>query len=700
MVGKLLDLIKAEIRQRNDFMSNIPPVLEDLYLKNLEFFKTQNPKIYEVMTKVTPDNCKIIIEEGDQIDLVYKGRHIYGGNAIRYVEQEVQEFKKINQRQDTRLGFDIPKPGLYAVPRFYQRHVNKTVESMYEAAGELKLETLNKSGQFDFLVVMGIGLGLHISEILDRLDIQNLLILETEFEFIALSCFFTDWEEVYKKQSPKKGKSITIVAVDHSDIEVEHGSLWNELVKRAPHFPFNTVFYNHGRHPKYGEIIRKVSQDQRMYLSLWGYWDDEVSQLNNVIYNLEKTIQPDSKLIPKRNNFKWDKPIIICGSGPSLDARIDQIKSIRNNCVLISAGTSLLPLLKNNILPDFHIEMESDYSVYFSLANIEDKSILKRIHLITGIQSTPYITNMFKSASFFIKDSSASGSVFEEANDKLRDPTPTCVNAAFSFALHYQADEVFLFGTDFGFYRKEDNHSKHSIYNLDNEYTKKINKRNTRNINNSFKSEGYFGDCYTTSIYFTTKRRIEMAIKLRSIHKPIKIYNGSDGLVINGSSRIEPESEITIEIFNNTDTVSRFFENSREINEKLEKKVNNTIRESIKYLCDSLIPPLQKMDNDTRSLSKTCWAISNFVSEGFKQKYGDLNYFIRGSIWHYLLAGYSISLACPKEHQEAVINIWRTRFIDLLNQLPKRLDTVIKRKRGPEDPALRSTIRDELDGFS
>lgn len=680
-------------------MSNIPPILEELYLKNLEYFKEKNPNIYEVMTKVTPDNCKITITDNGEIDLTYKGRQIYGGNAIQYVENEVQEFNQINSSGSRTLAFQLPYPDLYTIPRFFQRHLKETVTTLYKQANHELNNTLKHEGHYDFLVVMGIGLGLHISEILDRLDVQNLLILETEFEFISLSCFFTDWEEIYRKQAPSKGKSITIIAVNNNDKEVEQGSLWNELIKRAPHFPYNTVFYNHGRHKKYGDIIKKISEDQKMYLSLWGYWDDEISQLNNITYNLEKIIQPNSSLIPSRHSFKWDKPVIVCGSGPSLDKRINQLRSIRDKCILISAGTSLLPLLRNGFKPDFHLEMESDYSVYYSLANIEDKSILKEIILITGIQSTPSITSMFKSAHFFVKDSSATGGLFESEENKLRDPTPTCVNAAYSFALHYNADEIFLFGTDFGFYEKQENHSKDSIYHIKNKYTEKINQRNTRNINNSFKSEGYFGECFTTNIYFTTKRRIELSSKVKRYSHNFNLNNCSDGLIIEGSRRVEEDVKIDINIIKEIDTLYEFVKLSRSIDIDVKAVIHKTIKESIQDLSNSIIPALKEMECTSLDISKVCWQISDFLNSAFHKKYGDLSYFIRGSIWHYLLTGYSISYAANVEIRKTIIDTWRNRFIDLLERMPIRLDEVLQRGRSLDDPSLRSTIRDKLEGF-
>ena len=61
-------------------MSKIPKILEDMYLKNLAFFKDQNPQIHNVISNTTPDHSKIIINDEGAIDLNYNGRRIYCGD--------------------------------------------------------------------------------------------------------------------------------------------------------------------------------------------------------------------------------------------------------------------------------------------------------------------------------------------------------------------------------------------------------------------------------------------------------------------------------------------------------------------------------------------------------------------------------------------------------------------------------------------
>ena len=675
-------------------MSQIPEILQDLYLKNLAFFKKQNLQIHDVITKTKPDHSNIFISDSGKIDLKYNGRTIYGGDAISYAEKEVETFKNIYQSGIRVNSINAVVPDSYSAPRFFHRHLNQTVIDMYKKAETVEVNVINQGNRHDLLIACGIGIGLHLTELVEKVDVQNLIILETDFELLTLSCFFTDWSKIYEIQSTKNNKSITFLLMNNRNHEIEQGSLWNELIKRAPHFPYNTVFYNHGRHSKYGDIIRKITSDIRMFVSLWGFYDDEVNQLNHILHNVNKGLN----FIPKKGEFFWNKPIIICGSGPSLDSRMNQLKSIRKSCILITAGTSLPVLLKNDLKPDFHIEIESDYSVYNSIKSSNSLEDLKEITLISAVQCSPYISTLFKENYSFVKDSLSIGDLLVNQKDKLREPTPTCVNAALSIAFQYNAPEIFLFGTDFGFYDRENHHSKDTIYvneNLNSDSNKKLKQANKSNMDNNFEREGYLGTCLTTSLYFTTKRRVEMAIRINKIENKSKIFNCSDGLIIDNTTHIKESDTISI---NNEEPSNKidFINKTYSIDKNLIHKLNDNLLSSIDNLCKVLVKNIKPMELNTYSLSALSWAISNYIDTTFQEKNGSITFFIRGTIWHYLLSGYSISYASKIKKQAEVIGVWKEGFIDFLEKLPNDLKNSINKERSTieNDTDLKRTIKE------
>lgn len=677
-------------------MSKIPKILEDMYLKNLAFFKKQNPQIHSVISNTTPDHSKIIISDEGKIDIHYNGRTIYGGDAIEYVEKEVAEFNKIYEPEKRVCAFSAMMPGLYNSPRFFHSHLNETITQLYQSDVKIIRNLIHTGNRHDFLIMMGIGLGLQVSELLDRADVQNLLILETDHELLSLSCFFTDWEDIYEKQSPKKNKSITLLLMNKEILDNEQTSLWNELIKRAPQFPYNTVFYNHGRHDKYGEIIRKITEDIKMFISLWGFYDDETNQLNHILHNIEQKI----KLIPEKNNFMWKKPVIVCGSGPSLDERINQLKSIRDECILITAGSSIDAIINYGLIPDYHIEIESDYMVYSMLKNVGE-DITKQITLICAIQCSPLLKILFKDTYAFIKDSLSVGGIIEQDQNKLKEPTPTCVNAALSFALHYNASDIYLFGTDFGFYNEENHHSKASIYHtIDDNQTDEVKEvqeitQNMMAVN--FEQPGYKGTCLTTGTFYTTKRRIDMLLSFYIKSQKFNIFTCSDGLIIKHTTHIKQDD--VIEIKKSTDTMNHleeFSKKSRNTSESVKNKITSGVHKPIKEMCDLFINHIKHTDDDIEIFSATCWSLSNYVNSTFQNKHGTLMYFIRGTIWHYTLSGYSIAYAAEPKDQSVIINIWKNRFINFLELLPTDLLTTIEKDRSSidEDIQLRKTIRE------
>lgn len=71
----------------------------------------------------------------------------------------------------------------------------------------------------------------------------------------------------------------------------------------------------------------------------------------NFFTNANKICQPE----------KTDKAVIITASGPSLASTLPFLKENRDSYILLSASSSILPLLKNGIIPDFCISTDGGW---------------------------------------------------------------------------------------------------------------------------------------------------------------------------------------------------------------------------------------------------------------------------------------------------------------------------------------------------
>ena len=78
------------------------------------------------------------------------------------------------------------------------------------------------------------------------------------------------------------------------------------------------------------------------YNMLWHSWHSILTQ--------PKIFTPPSKLL----NF----PVIVVGSGPSLDQDIEHIRELKDTHIIVAAASSSYALLENGIDPDFLILLE------------------------------------------------------------------------------------------------------------------------------------------------------------------------------------------------------------------------------------------------------------------------------------------------------------------------------------------------------
>ena len=81
-----------------------------------------------------------------------------------------------------------------------------------------------------------------------------------------------------------------------------------------------------------------------------------------------------------------------------MDNLLPVLKEEHSKAIVISCGTALQVLHKNNIVPDYHVDLEINRSPYDWLVRIDDKEYLKKINLISGNGVHPDVISMYKNA--------------------------------------------------------------------------------------------------------------------------------------------------------------------------------------------------------------------------------------------------------------------------------------------------------------
>ncbi|MDF1642019.1 6-hydroxymethylpterin diphosphokinase MptE-like protein [Thalassolituus oleivorans] len=659
---------------------------------NLAYFKARHPAIYKNIKDHDFERLTLNIDgETDKVDLWHGTTSLYGGDAVAYAEREVAAFKSGFSEGSLIKTIAPPYKGNVGFCRFFSKRLQAVIQTAPQSTNFNDQYVLPDF--YPLVLFMGCGLGLQIEKMLETSNVLNVIIFEPDPEYFYASLYVVDWHKLFKSQIDQ-GRRIDIIFADHlNENPAECANvIWNSLINYCPSFPLGSLFYTHLNGEKYDETIAKIRDDMHFFLNQWGYYDDEINQLNNAYHNLSAGIPPLNG-----REISSDIPTVVVGGGPSLDHRIDEIKANRDKILLISCGTAVHSLLAEGITPDIHVEIESHMLTFESLANAKSKDFFEKTLLIGALQLPPNVFELFKNKVYFIKDSSALASLFAQPEDIIRMATPTCTNTGLAIATHLKCSEVYLYGMDFGFSEVKNHHSKTSIY-YTSEMSQAIRDELKRTFDHVVEVESVFGETiYSIPMYCTSRKSAENCSLVRGKLLGLKTRNCSEGAKVNGADYIDKEA--LLEQLKDREKADIENLKSRLIGIPIPK---NKIREKIDYLGSVIkttsrelsIHLMENCEPTLQNVFQIAHKINRYMLEQQFPKYDTLCYTFRGSIWHFLNTGAGIAWSIPNlDERKIFITTWKEAFKSYLNDVGEHYTGITSKEYpDPSDPWIKEDI--------
>lgn len=206
------------------------------------------------------------------------------------------------------------------------------------------------------IIFLGIGLGLHLQNIAEKLNPQVIFIKEKNLETFRLSLFVTDYTKL------SQGHFLHFSLTDDEEEERENfleflnrGNNYNLHLK---HIPF-TLDYQLELQRLQTHVLSQsyinygYSAMLFRFISSPKYLARGYSFLNvNKIY---------------KDSFFAEKPVLLLFSGPSTSKNIDWVVANRNRFIIVSALSTCKLLQRHNITPDIiiHIDPGENTSLLF-----------------------------------------------------------------------------------------------------------------------------------------------------------------------------------------------------------------------------------------------------------------------------------------------------------------------------------------------
>ena len=664
--------------------------------KNLNFFAKNYPGIYNYFKDYQFKTLKLDIRvDDDEVDFIVNGGHVYGGFGKRYAKQESSKFNEIF-KPGSRVRSVVPiTKGEYTNPRFFA----SKVKELYDYSPLQLNSSADFKGYFtpEFLplvVCLGVGLGLHILELLNIRDVHHLVIVEHDPDRFAASLYTVEWWKIVNRQRERPGRSIDFVLLHNvTEWQDVRASVWNKLIERCPMFPVTTYMYNHCADPRYDKVASDINRDIYMHLFSFGNYDDEVNQLNNAIHNFLRPIPKVGKAKDVDLASLGRTGVCIVGSGPSLDGRIDDLRVLAKKALVISCGTAIGALLKHGVVPDFHVELESDYLTYRVQSENADLEALKRVRILGAAQLSPLLFELFGEKRLFFKAESPLSELFGDADERIIDAAPTCTNAALAIANHYGFTEAYLFGLDYGFPSAAEHHAKGTLYYDENACASVSATLEDETIEIEAANGGKI---LSTTFLYTSLRRTENIVI--TLARTCAVYNFSDGARIDrakwvpsgeGGHFLTPlndvKGSVLDKLFSSSPVQVRDIQIAKQ-SAKLQKFVMDLSRKLIGILKSPIL--------DLAQMTVVCFRINQYLHEKVLTESTAYYYFTRGAIWHFLHAGYSHAYALTNEMERKLwMEWWQDRFIAFLDAWPEHLSGVISKDFGQPDPWLHRSIR-------
>jgi len=674
---------------------------------NLKFFSQAYPAIYEHMKDYLLTRAEVVISPKDnEVDLWIDGKFLYQGKGKERGHQGVTLF-----RDTFRPGKVLPSlppvwPGDYHHPRFAHRAIDRV--SRLSPVERNSFRGYAIPNFYPLVVFQGVGLGYQIEELVTSCEVENALIIEPDVEIFAASLLTVDWAKVCSRFRTN-GRSIRfLIGAEHT----EEG-IWPVLVRHLMHFtpifPIMNLFLNERGDPVMDSVAKRINREAVATLSSWGHYDDEVRQMNNAVHAFHEKIS----IIPDKGSIRSDLPVLIVGSGPSIDDRIEDIRRHSGSALIVSAGTGLRALLENDIYPDFHVESESDFMTY-RITSSYDSEKMKKIRIIASSQVCPLIWPLFGDQMLFFKEENPIGHIFSRPEKRIAHGTPTCTNAALALCVQLGLRNFYLFGMDFGFKDHAKHHSSGSVFmkSENSELKSQLQERARKRFKSTFKVDGVDPEqpVYTNAIYFTAKRSVENLIQVtkQPQNAELSYHNCSDGAEIEGAPWLDTDTfnERIADEGSSTGlnlVVSQLFSEKRELVdlENLDRKL-----ESIEVKLADIAAYTRKLCQNRlrgkKDITRLSSELSRYLEGTLINEDKGFYYMIRGAIRHFLYVGFSHALAMQDEKAIAVfLGGWKKGFVDCMSALPEHFRSVTNKTYDLEtDPWVRLSIHDPEEGIA
>lgn len=521
-------------------------VLPERFRHNMAAFEKYIPDIAKKFNSYKPEKVsRFFCNENGIPNLLWveENRALYTEEPYRDCSEQIDSV--LSNAEIFRLNFGLEKD---LFDQIHVKYINSLVSLYFSAQNDdavFKQPEYNIAGKsVPFCMMFGVGLGYQLGYLYERCTPKNLFVFEPDSDLFYASLFAFDWASLLAYLNDNALGLHLFVGQDENQLMED---MLIAINKRGAFLSANFIAFWHYPSPSIFKLMERVAKEFYMLTTGWGFFDDNLFSIAHSAENIVKKI-PFLLKNKSVNDSLVQKPVFVLGNGPSLDAAIPYIRKFQNKAIIISCGSSISALHKENIKPDIYVAIERTKAVPDFIGLINDDDYLKDILFISTDVIHPDCHKYFLRSGLGFKPNEPMYpllfNVYPDVNrfQPLSFINPLVGNIGVSLPVTLGFRNIYMFGLDNGYKDKAHHHSKYSAYYDENgnpieELTKIVTS------NSGFTLPGNFGGTVTANRLFASS--LKVMENMLKFYGDITCHNCSDGALLPGATPLRPE-EIVI----------------------------------------------------------------------------------------------------------------------------------------------------------
>ncbi len=394
------------------------------------------------------------------------------------------------------------------------------VNSRYDAltAAQVWAEQFKGYNPKGIIVLLGLGNGMHIRELLKVIDKQVMvLVLEPSIEMFNLVMKNIDISDILRDVRvclSVKGLSDSVY-LDFLKNVLDYGNMRITEIYSLPN-------YDRVYQETYIELFNAVKSaaelivlDRNTHIKYSGQF------VGNMLRNYKDIVEQYTINELKKQFDKEDisnVPAIIVSAGPSLDKNVHDLKEAEGKAFIIVVDTALKPVLNAGIQPDISIIVDPHKPLFLFK---HDK--IKDVPMVASHSANHKVLELQEAKRFYFGDSSQYISYICRKYSGISlhglESGGSVANNAFSLAQYLGFKTIILVGQDLAF-KGEQSHASSA-------YTERVDKKYMTKCAEEVEVEGIDGNMVSTM------KNMELYLKWFeqqiAIHKELKVIDATEG---------------------------------------------------------------------------------------------------------------------------------------------------------------------------